>query len=160
MSARTVILALTAPISAAADDTLRAWINAIVDETRAPTPAGGMGRDRHERLGARLEEIRAELRRRGLPSCEHHHFSAKVDVNRITDEAGAVNAFAVDLAVRCADCGEDFAFLCSDVGVLPDRPAVSVDRREMRLPIAPVTQPDAYRLSGGFRVTVKEGRPS
>lgn len=88
-------------------------------------------------------------------SCEHMNFSATVNVGRITDnhDETKVIAFSADVRVSCADCGEDFIFLCPTSGMLPDRPAVSVDGLEMRLPLAPAGHPDGFRMPFGFSVT-------
>jgi hypothetical protein len=88
-----------------------------------------------------------------MSTCEHLDFHGEINVNRITEhEGGPVKAFTVDMKVTCAACGEPFVFLCPDGGVLPDRPAVSVDGQEIRLPIVPAGNPNGFRLAAGFRV--------
>jgi hypothetical protein len=91
-----------------------------------------------------------------MNNCPHENFSAKVDVNRITrGDDGPVYAFAADVAIKCADCGQPFVFLCPDGGVLPDRPAVSVDAQEIRLPLAPADAPEDFMMDMGFTVKVR-----
>jgi len=89
--------------------------------------------------------------------CSHEHFMADVDVHRLTGiESGPVTGFAADVRINCAVCGQVFIFLCPDGGVLPDRPTVSVDCAELRVPIAPSDRPE-MRVETGFRVSSSAG---
>lgn len=86
-------------------------------------------------------------------TCEHPHFMVNADINRLTrDEGGPVYAFAADFHVNCTVCGLQFVFLCPDGGVLPDRPTISVDGTELRVPLVPADQPE-MRSEVGFRVS-------
>lgn len=90
-------------------------------------------------------------------ACNHEHFMASVDVHRLTKgDNGPVTGYAADIHIHCAVCGQVFVFVCPDVGMLPDRPAVSVDGAELRAPIAPSDRPD-MRAEGGFRVSPSMG---
>lgn len=84
---------------------------------------------------------------RAAASCRHERFSAAVNVNRLhaREQDDSPVSFAADITVRCADCGEPFGFRCRDMGVAPDRPAVSVDTLELRVPLRP---PSELKLAG------------
>jgi hypothetical protein len=87
-------------------------------------------------------------------TCDHPHFMTSVDVHRLTrEDGGPVYAFASEFHVNCAVCGLPFAFLCPDGGVLPDRPAISVEGTELRAPMVPADRPE-MRSDVGFRVSV------
>jgi hypothetical protein len=66
-------------------------------------------------------------------ACEHEHFQASAEVNRLED----VKKFAVDVRIKCVDCDTPFRFLGFPGGISLDRPTVSVDCTEARLPIVP-----------------------
>ena len=68
-----------------------------------------------------------------MSECEHIDFMASVTVNRLED----VVRFVADVTIQCAECGKPFRFLGLPGGVSLDRPTVSIDRTEARLPIAP-----------------------
>lgn len=73
-------------------------------------------------------------------ACSHPDFEANVSVGRIASDEDAVrhdeiDHFVCDVTIRCAVCKEPFGFRVPDVGVLPDRPAVSPDALEMRVPL-------------------------
>ncbi len=72
-----------------------------------------------------------------MSECEHKEFEARVEVNRLED----VKQFAADVHIQCRDCGMPFRFLGLPAGLRPERPAVSVDGTEARLPIAPLDEP-------------------
>lgn len=73
--------------------------------------------------------------------CAHEDFNAFVEVNRLTDpNTDGIHSFAADVKIECADCGASFGFRCQDVGLLPDRPAVSPDALELRLPLISPTE--------------------
>lgn len=63
--------------------------------------------------------------------CEHHNFSAQVNVNRL-EESGRFNA---DVRIQCAECGEPFRFLGLPAGIDLNGAAVSVCGTEARLAI-------------------------
>jgi hypothetical protein len=101
--------------------------------------------------------------------CNHPDFEAVVNVGRISIDEDALNKdeidhFVADIKVQCAKCKQRFGFRVPDVGLLPDRPAVSVDALEMRVPLI---SPSELKLLGpltamntgkgiGFSVRVKE----
>ncbi len=82
-----------------------------------------------------------------MSECEHKEFDALVTVNRLED----VKRFAADIHIQCHDCGMQFRFLGLPGGLHPERPTVSVDGTEARLPIAPLEsidlQLDGVRLA-------------
>lgn len=99
--------------------------------------------------------------------CSHPDFEANVSVGRIApdDEALArdeIDHFVCDVTVRCAVCKEPFGFRVPDVGVLPDRPAVSPDALEMRVPLISPAELEllgplaAMRLGKGVGFSVRE----
>lgn len=88
-----------------------------------------------------------------MSPCSHLDFEAHVDVGRVTgDQQQVVNepdedgrsvphrgdevfAFECSVRVACCACGQSFGFRVPDVGVLGDRPTVSVDALELRVPL-------------------------
>ncbi|MDQ0376602.1 hypothetical protein [Amycolatopsis thermophila] len=86
--------------------------------------------------------------------CEHEVFQAEVAVNRLTKhEGGPVVGFRADVRVRCAQCGERFRWSGVPAGLLPDRPAVSVDGTELRAPLRPASADPDFGLGlPGFTV--------
>jgi hypothetical protein len=65
--------------------------------------------------------------------CEHLNFAARVEVNRIEDKG----QFAADVHIECVECHKPFRFLGLPGGVSLEKPTVSIDCTEARLPIAP-----------------------
>lgn len=94
--------------------------------------------------------------------CPHTDFGASVEVNRLTDGANAdatVIGYSADMQVWCANpvCGEVFRFIGAPVGVLADRPAVSVDETELHAPIRPASADPDFGLGlPGFTVNMSE----
>lgn len=78
-----------------------------------------------------------------MSECEHNEFEASVTVNRLED----VKRFVADVHIKCRECGKPFQFLGLPGGLAPDRPTVSVDGTEARLPIVPEDE-DKPRTSG------------
>lgn len=73
--------------------------------------------------------------------CPHNDFAARVEVNRLaSEEGGDIHSFAADVTVACSQCGASFGFRCADVGLLPDRPAVSPDALQLRVPLIPPSE--------------------
>lgn len=70
-------------------------------------------------------------------ACEHDVFLANVDVHRLTNDQGAVDGFVADLHVQCSTCGVHFVFEGVPTGFSLKRPMASVDRTELRIPLAP-----------------------
>lgn len=96
--------------------------------------------------------------------CYHVNFAALVTVARVGEQdehnptPGMPTAFVAELSVVCADCGEPFRFDGVPAGMSYDAPATSVDGRELRAPIRPVSAPprSLTRRAGdvsGFRIT-------
>lgn len=92
--------------------------------------------------------------------CPHKDFAVDVEVNRLTTEGGPVEAFSADVRIRCADCDEPFRFIGVPAGVLPGRPACSIDEAVVHLPIRPASSDPDFGLGiPGFAVRYHEGRP-
>lgn len=83
-----------------------------------------------------------------MSRCPHLTFVAAVDVSRIVPELAPeeegrapradddVVCFRAAIRVECADCGAQLGFRTAGVvGDLPDRPAVSPDALELRVPL-------------------------
>ncbi len=66
--------------------------------------------------------------------CPHEHFSANVDVNRLSDSG----RFCADVRIKCEDCGELFRFLGLPAGLDLNGASVSVDGTEAHLAIGTV----------------------
>lgn len=66
--------------------------------------------------------------------CEHLNFFANVRVNRIINSDSSIS-FSADLSIHCEDCGKIFQFIGMEKGLHPDKPMMSLDGTEARLPI-------------------------
>jgi hypothetical protein len=70
---------------------------------------------------------------------------AGVSVCRLTDENNSehIVGFAADVKINCADCGMPFEFIGLPIGVSAtnSKPMVSMDRKELRAPIKPSSDP-------------------
>ena len=107
-----------------------------------------------------------ERQRRGTLSsvdpdrpCPHENFAAFVDVQRLTasDDDPTVVGYSAEVTIHCVDCAEPFRFVGMPAGVLPNRPACSVDEREARLPIRPASSDPDFGLGiPGFSVRFHE----
>lgn len=85
-----------------------------------------------------------------MTDCPHPSFMSTVNVNRITDgEGGPVTAYYAEMHINCTVCGVSFLFRCPDMGMLSDRPTISIDATEIRLPVAPANNPD-MKVEYGF----------
>jgi len=70
--------------------------------------------------------------------CTHQNFKGEIAVNRLTrEEGGEVRSFMADLRISCADCGRPFQFIGVPFGLLSDKPTMSADMQELRIPIHP-----------------------
>lgn len=50
-------------------------------------------------------------------------------------ERDEIDHFVADVTVQCVACKQPFGFRVPDVGLRPDRPAVSPDALELRVPL-------------------------
>lgn len=95
--------------------------------------------------------------------CLHPDFRCEVDVNRLFDgtEAGRdlpADRYAIDVRVRCSECGAAFEFVGLPAGIAPDHPTVGVSRTELHAPIVP--SGEAIRPGGlGFSVSAHHDFP-
>lgn len=72
--------------------------------------------------------------------CEHVNFDAIVKVIRLQDsEEGPVVGFTAEVNVNCVECEEPFVWIGCNPGLSPRGPRVSVDRRELRVPLKPAS---------------------
>jgi hypothetical protein len=87
-------------------------------------------------------------------ACRHVDFAAEVDVNRLTDtDGGPVVAYAADIRVQCAACGERFRWVGVPAGASPRRPMCSVDEFELRAPLRPASSDPDFGLGiPGFAI--------
>lgn len=89
--------------------------------------------------------------------CKHENFAARVAVNRMpSEDGGPICTFMADVTVTCAACGLPFHFLGMPLGLDLAGAAVSVDRTEAHLAIAPGPAP--IPKSGTMRFNVGHGR--
>jgi hypothetical protein len=65
--------------------------------------------------------------------CEHHNFSANVNVVRLED----TKQFMAEITVKCAECGKPFQFLGLSPGLDTGGASVSVDGLEAQIAICP-----------------------
>jgi hypothetical protein len=64
-------------------------------------------------------------------------FRVNADVARLTDQAGAITGFSVELRIECAECSTKFQFLGLEPGVDTQGARVSIDGLEARLAVSP-----------------------
>lgn len=80
--------------------------------------------------------------------CPHEDFEARVEVNRLLAREGDVepNAFAADITVNCARCGERFRWIGVPAGLSGGHPACSADEFTLSAPIRPATSDPDFGL--------------
>lgn len=97
-------------------------------------------------------------------TCPHEEFAAHIAVNRLTDvDGGPLVGFSVDVTARCVACDEPLVFHGAGlpVGLVPDRPAISVDGTELRCPARMQSSDPHFGLGlAGFTARVREGDQS
>ncbi len=72
--------------------------------------------------------------------CPHENFQSIVGVHRLTeDEGGPIVGYAAEVRTWCADCQEDFIWIGCNPGLSPRGPRVSVDQKELRIPLKPAS---------------------
>lgn len=70
-------------------------------------------------------------------ACEHMDFSAKVAVNRLTDQAGKVNGYMAEIRISCSQCDRQFQFLGLEPGIDTGGARVSIDGLEANIALCP-----------------------
>lgn len=98
-------------------------------------------------------------------TCAHEDFEAIVYVDRLTasDDDPTVVGFSADIRIRCLHCGDTMVFFGAGlpVGMVWDRPAISVDGTELRCPIRPQSADPSFGLGlAGFQARLVEGMGS
>lgn len=90
--------------------------------------------------------------------CEHMNFNAVVGVHRLQDvEDGPVVGYAAEVRVQCAECEEDFIWIGCNPGLSPRGPRVSVDQKELRIPLKPASADLNFGMNlPGFDIKVKK----
>lgn len=88
-------------------------------------------------------------------TCPHENFMAVVEINRFTDETNPdLAGLAAEIHAWCTGCDEAVVWHVPDLGMLADRPTVSPDGRELRVPCRVASQPEDFGLQlPGFRIT-------
>jgi hypothetical protein len=95
--------------------------------------------------------------------CDHENFISNVEVNRLqrSDEDSTIVGFSADIRIRCVACDEPFVFHGVPIGLLSDRPCISVDGTELRAPLRPQSSDPHFGLGlAGFEARVREGDPT
>ncbi len=89
--------------------------------------------------------------------CPHEDFNVYTEVNRLSDtDGGPVNAFAADIRVDCANCGEAFRWIGLQAGISGGRPMVSVDEATLHAPIRPASSDPDFGLGiPGFAIRMR-----
>ncbi len=90
--------------------------------------------------------------------CPHENFEALVGVNRLLsgDDSTEPNAFAADITVNCAGCGERFRWIGVPAGLNGGHPTVSVDEFTLHAPLRPATSDPDFGLGiPGFAITMR-----
>lgn len=93
-------------------------------------------------------------------ACLHEDFAASVEVNRLTAREGdnEPNAYAADIRVWCANCGEQFRWIGLQAGLSGSKPMCSVDEAVMSAPLRPASADPDFGLGiPGYAVTAHAG---
>jgi hypothetical protein len=94
-------------------------------------------------------------------TCEHMDFQANVEVNRLVKEGtGELEGLSVDVRAVCVACNEPVIFHGQGitVGMLSDRPCISVDGAELRIPARMQSHDPHFGLGlPGFSARIREG---
>ena len=95
-----------------------------------------------------------------MDKCEHPEFVADVDVNRLSHEdGGPITHYDADIRIRCKECGMDFEFVGAAYGMSPYHPAMSIDAKELHVPIVPEGG-EVPRNLPGYGISFHPGRES
>lgn len=80
-------------------------------------------------------------------TCSHQDFNAVVSVTGLVDDPAKelthapADRWTADVRINCVQCGEPFRFLELPAGISFQRPMVSIDGLELRVPIEPQGTP-------------------
>lgn len=75
-----------------------------------------------------------------MPECKHHEFISKVSVFRLTENEhpnAEPSGFSAEVLIKCKECGREFEFIGVPGGMSAEYPTVSMDNKELRIPIKP-----------------------
>jgi hypothetical protein len=93
--------------------------------------------------------------------CPHEHFGANVEISRLTDvDDGPVVGYNADVTAWCAQCGVALVWFGNGlpVGMVRDRPAISVNGQEIHLPCRPANaDPNTGLGLAGFVMRAEMG---
>lgn len=97
-----------------------------------------------------------------MADCEHIDFEAHVDVARLQrgDDDTSIVGYSVEVHARCRGCGEPIVFHGRGlpVGWLSDRPCLSADGTELRVPGRLQSDDPAFGLGlTGVTMRIREG---
>ena len=89
--------------------------------------------------------------------CPHEDFEARVEVNRllVREADTEPNAFAADITVNCAGCGERFRWIGVPAGLSGGHPTCSVDEFTLSAPLRPASSDPDFGLGiPGFAISM------
>jgi hypothetical protein len=72
-----------------------------------------------------------------MPICKHEHFAILIDIAKVVMPPDGHIQHMADLRLICTDCREPFHWQGVPMGASLDRPAVSIDGLELRIPVGP-----------------------
>lgn len=99
-----------------------------------PTPDSELEAENKARAAQRTRENSL----RSKHDCSHEKFMLKGNVSRLTDnDSGPVIGYAIDVSVKCIQCGLPFRFKGFPYGYSRDEPRLSADSLELRAPLEP-----------------------
>jgi hypothetical protein len=109
------------------------WPACLVCKEPTPYACGGCKIDGNEHALCYRDPCQAAHAQWHKENCKHQDFHIHGNFSYLED----IDQFMLDLSVKCKQCDTPFHFIGFDFGCLLNRPAMSVDGTELRLPIAP-----------------------
>lgn len=106
-----------------------------------------------------------------MTDCQHLDFVARVDVHRLYEHdygegpldpatLPSPDGYLAEVHVECAQCHEPFVFFAEGlpVGVVRERPTISMDATELRCPVRPQSSDPTLGLGlAGVRARLEMG---